>query len=97
MRLIRMRVAVDLDFFLFERVPIRVRVPHAVRMFVDVHVHMTAAQSGDDLDAQDDEHEAHAPFEPLLDYHFAVGQKIALAREKNKKELEPPAPTTSPA
>jgi len=29
--------------------------------------------------------EVAAPFEPLLDYHFAVGQKIALAREKNQE------------
>ncbi len=42
--------------------------------------------------------EVAAPFEPLLDYHFAVGQKAAATREKNKKDAEPPpASSTSPS
>ncbi|MDI1477232.1 hypothetical protein [Polyangium sp. y55x31] len=40
--------------------------------------------------------EVAAPFQTLLEYHFAVGQKIAALREKNKKDAErsgrPPAP-----
>ncbi|MDI3281760.1 hypothetical protein [Polyangium sp. 15x6] len=34
--------------------------------------------------------EVAGPFEALLDYHFATGQKSAAAREKNKKEAEAP-------
>lgn len=41
--------------------------------------------------------EVAAPFEALLEYHFATGQKAAAAREKNKKEAEGPASTSSPA
>ncbi|TKC99587.1 hypothetical protein [Polyangium fumosum] len=41
--------------------------------------------------------EVAAPFEALLEYHFATGQKAAAAREKNKKEAEAPASTNTPA
>ncbi|MDC3954771.1 hypothetical protein [Polyangium jinanense] len=37
--------------------------------------------------------EVAAPFEPLLAYHFAVGQKIAAMREKNKKAAEKTKPS----
>ncbi|MDI1442911.1 hypothetical protein [Polyangium sp. 6x1] len=41
--------------------------------------------------------EVAAPFEALLDYHFATGQMAAAAREKNKKEAEAPADASSPS